>query len=195
MLGTGETRLTAQPAPVAQPGAAAQPAPVAQPAPIAQPAPVAPTLPAPPVVPPAPQAVAPQPAAAGRKRHPVALIGGGLLAVATFLPWLTGGGISVNALDLPIEFLWSLTPSDGPIKIGFATLLLGGAGAGLSLLPRTAWLRKLAGSIGTALVIAFVVQLFRSIDQAGGTTGDLFSAIGFGVYVALAGAVALQFSR
>ncbi len=203
MLGTGETRLhqtppaaapARQPDPVAQPPTpAAQPL-AAQPAPTPLPAPT--TLPAPPVVPAAPQPVAARPgAASGRQLHPLALIGGGLLVVATFLPWITGGGISVDALDVPIESLWSLSAGDGPIKVGFLTLLLGGAGAGLSLLPRTAWIRRLCGSIGAAVVLAFAVQLFRSIDQAGGSGGDLFSAIGIGVYVALAGALALQFSK
>jgi hypothetical protein len=112
--------------------------------------------------------------------------------VAVFLPWLGG---SSNALDVPIEALWDLEAGDGPVKLGFALLALGGLGAGLSFVSRLAWVRRLCGSVALAATLGFALQLYRSVDQLGGTFGDVFDAIGFGVYIALAGAVALQVSR
>ncbi|HEX5901917.1 MAG TPA: hypothetical protein VF028_02205 [Actinomycetota bacterium] len=55
--------------------------------------------------------------------------------------------------------------------------------------------RRLAGSIGLAVTLAFALQLYRSVDQAGGSFVDAVSGIGFGVVLALAGAIALQVSK
>jgi hypothetical protein len=46
-----------------------------------------------------------------------------------------------------------------------------------------------------AIVLGFAAQLYRAIDATGGSVGDVFTTIGVGIYLALAGAVALQFSR
>jgi hypothetical protein len=51
------------------------------------------------------------------------------------------------------------------------------------------------GSIGLALILGFALNLYRSIDQAGGSLGDVIGAVGLGIYVALAGAVCLQISK
>ena len=126
---------------------------------------------------------------------PLAFGGGVAIVIGTFLPWVSAGGASTNALDIPVQFLFSLNASDGPIKVGFVTLGIGIAAAVLSFLPKTAWARRLCGSIGVAVGAAFMLQLFRTIDQAGGSFGDLFSTIGLGAYLALAGAISLQISR
>jgi hypothetical protein len=127
---------------------------------------------------------------------PFAMGGGALLVVATFLPWISFGGFGqANAMDVPVEALWDLSAQDGALKVGFVTLALGLVGAGLSFVPRSAWVRRLCGSIAFAVVAAFLLQLFRGIDQAGGSLGDVFDAAGFGVYVALAGGIGLQVSR
>lgn len=158
--------------------------------------PVAASLPAPP----SPQAT-PQPAAArpttgqARPIKPLALAGGAALVVATFLPWLSGVGSSVNALDLPIQALWDVDAQDGAVKLGFALLAFGAVGIALAFVPGPAALRRLCGSLGVAAVLAFAAQLYRAIDAQGGTLGDVFDVIGVGLYVALAGAVALQVSR
>jgi hypothetical protein len=75
------------------------------------------------------------------------------------------------------------------------TLLLGLLGAGLSFLPRTAWVRRRCGKHRLALVAAFVLQLFRSGNQAGGSLGDLLDVVGVGVVGAALGAIGLQASR
>lgn len=195
-LGTGETRFHDSPGSAA---AGESTTPIAQhvpSAPFLPPPPAAP-LPIPePTAPIAPIATAPPPAAArtGLPFKPVALAGGIALVVSALLPW-TQGPDAPNALDLPVELLWSLVPGDGPIKIGFLLLAIGGFGAGLAFVPRTAWIRRLCGSLATAIVLAFAVQLFRALDQSGLGAGDLLDVVGAGVYVALAGAVALSASR
>jgi hypothetical protein len=126
---------------------------------------------------------------------PLPLAGGLAIVIAVFLPWASFGDGSANALDVPIEVLWDLEAGDGPVKLGFALLALGGLGAGLSFASGWGWIRRLCGSVALAVTLGFALQLYRSVDQAGGTFGDVFDAVGFAVYIALAGAVALQVSR
>jgi len=126
---------------------------------------------------------------------PLALGGGLALVIATFLPWISGEGVSANALDIPIQTLWDLNADDGPIKIGFVLLALGAAAAGLSFMPRTNAIRRICGSVALAIVLGFTLQLYRSVDLAGGSVGDVLSTIGVGVYIALAGAIVTQVSK
>lgn len=111
-----------------------------------------------------------------------------------FLPWISGAG-SATGFDVPVQALWDIEAADGPVKLGFVLVAIGAIGGGLSLGQRTTWLRRLGGSIGVAIVLGFAAQLYRVIDASGGSIGDVFTTIGVGVYVALAGAVALQISR
>jgi hypothetical protein len=127
---------------------------------------------------------------------PLALGGGVLLVIGAVLPWISIDGLgSSSALDIPVQSLWDLNAPDGPIKIGLVTIGLGLAGGSLSLLSRTATIRRLCGSVALAVVVAFLLQLFRAFDQAGGPFGDLLSSIGIGVYLTVAGAIGLQISR
>jgi hypothetical protein len=196
-LGTGSTKLhrsleipaasepTGQLAPAA---AAARPAGLPPP-PESAPAPV--SVPAPVSTPPRATAASARGAVSQLPFKPFALAGGLAIVVAVFLPWL---GESSNALDVPIEALWDLAAVDGPVKLGFALLALGGLGAGLSFVSKWAWLRRLCGSVALAVTLGFALQTYRAVDQFGGI-GDVFDAIGFAVYISLAGAVALQVSR
>lgn len=187
-LGSGQTDLHPSPELPPSDPPSVDPPPVGAPSPRAQGSP----LPAPPV----PQAAEPPRATQATSLRPLALGSGVLLAVASVLPWISlDGAPSINALDIPIQALWDLNAADGPIEIGFITVTLGLLGAGLSFVARTAWVRRLCGSITLAIVAIFVLQLFRSIDQAGGSLGDVLGAIGIGVYVAAAAAIGLQVSR
>ena len=148
-----------------------------------------------------PPPAAPEPAAPGSATvrglppfKPLALTGGLALVVSAFLPWISGGP-SVSAVDIPLEAVWNLEAGDGPVKLGFVLLALGGVGAALAFVPRSARFRRVIGSIGLALILGFALNLYRSIDQAGGSLGDVIGAVGLGIYVALAGAVCLQISR
>jgi hypothetical protein len=125
---------------------------------------------------------------------PLPLVGGLLLIASSFLQWILGGG-SATAFDVPVQALWDIETADGPVKLGFVLVAIGAIGGGLSLGQRTAWLRRLCGSIRVAIVLAFAVQIYRVIDGSGGSIGDVLTTIGPGVYAALAGAVALQISR
>lgn len=196
-LGSGETKLT--PTPVVATGASEATAslpPVAPPSATLPPPPGAPPI-AVPTVASAPQAPAPQAVQTPRRSvavKPLPVAGGLLLLASAFLPWISGAG-SANALDIPIQALWDIEAADGPVKLGFALLALGILGTGLAVIQRTPWLLRLCGILGVAIVLGFAAQLYRAIDASGGSVGDVFSTIGVGVYVALAGAVALQFSR
>ena len=124
---------------------------------------------------------------------PLALTGGLALVVSVFLPWISGG-VSISAIDIPLEAVWSLDAGDGAVKLGFVVLALGGAGAALAFVARSVGFRRLTGSIALALILGFGLNLFRSIDQSGGSLGDVVGAIGLGIYAALAGAVCLEIS-
>lgn len=202
-LGSGETKLTPMPVVTSAAGESTASLPPVDPASAALPPPPgAPALVASPVAtaPPAPQVVQ-TPAsqvARGPGRSvavkPLALVGGLLLIVSAFLPWISGAG-SATGFDVPVQALWDIEAADGPVKLGFVLVAIGAIGSGLSLGQRTTWLRRLCGSIGVAIVLGFAAQLYRAIDASGGSLGDVFTTIGVGVYVALAGAVALQISR
>jgi hypothetical protein len=211
-LGTGETKLHATPVAAGAPAAPAEPTapipPVGRDEPTAPVAPVAPAGPETPAGPaagsdalPAPPS-APHPIPSASRGvatqlpfKPLALAGGAAMILAVFLPWISVGGSTTNALDVPLQAIWDPNTGDGAIKLGFVVLLLGAVGAGLSFMPNTATYRRLAGSIGLAVVLAFALQLVRSGDQAGGSFGDALGAVGVGVYLALAGTIALQVSK
>jgi hypothetical protein len=202
-LGTGETELHASPVAAAAPATPTEPtapmSPVLSGEPTAPVIPVASAagsdaLPAPPSAP-HPVPTAPRAGAAQLPIKPLAVAGGAAMVLAVFLPWISVGGSSTNALDVPLAAIWDPDTGDGAVKLGFVVLLLGAIGAGLSFMPNTTRYRRLAGSIGLAVVLAFALQLVRSVDQAGGSFGDVVGALGIGVYLALAGAIALQLSK
>jgi hypothetical protein len=195
-LGSGQTKLHASPVADPEPAQVTQP-PTATPEAVPLPAP--PSAPHPVVTP--QRVVQPQPAPAASAARalpfkPVAVAAGALLVIGALLPWISGAGLTTsNALDVPVQSLWDLNATDGPIKVGFVTIALGLLGGGLSFVPRTAWVRRLCGSIALAVVAAFVLQFFRAVDQAGGSFGDVLESIGIGLYLSLAGAIGLQLSR
>jgi len=201
-LGSGETKLTPTPVVSGAAGEATESLPPVDPASAALPPPpgAPPAVAAPVATVPPPQAVqAPVPQAApGPARSvtvkPLALVGGLLLFVSAFLQWILGAG-SATGFDVPVQALWDIETTDGPVKLGFVLVALGAIGGGLTLGRRTSWMRRLCGSIGVAIVLGFAAQIYRVIDASGGSMGDVLTTIGPGVYVALTGAVALQVSR
>jgi hypothetical protein len=125
---------------------------------------------------------------------PVALAGGVVILVGVFLPWISGG-LSLSGLDVPLEAVWNIDAGDSALKLGYAFLVLGTASAALSFVGRSVRIRRILGSLALALVLGFALQLYRSIDQAGGSFGDVISTIGIGVYVTVVGAICLQLSK
>ncbi|MGQ0668262.1 MAG: hypothetical protein ACT4PO_01070 [Actinomycetota bacterium] len=128
---------------------------------------------------------------AGLKAAPLALIGGVAVAVASFLPWLSGRFGSTKAFDIAFNALYDFDATSGAFKLGVALLIVGAGGAALAFVPKSSSLRRLGGGLALAMVVAFVVQLIRALNAFGGDVGDVFSALGAGVYVAAAGGALL----
>jgi hypothetical protein len=126
--------------------------------------------------------------------QPLAIAGGIAVVLGVFLPWLSFPGSSSDGFDVPLSFLWSLESGDGGIKMGIPLLVLGAAGAGLSFLPGTKQIRRLVGGLALLIVVAYVVQLFRTVGRLGGDA-NAFDLMGAAVYVAAAGGALLSVSR
>lgn len=188
-LGTGQTRLHESPVGAPPPVEQATTEPLAS----AVPLPAPPTAPHPVVR--ASPAIPGQSAGRTLPFKPLALAGGALLVIGALVPWITASGSSSNALDFPVQSLWDLGATEGPIKVGFVTIGLGLIGGGLAFLPRTATIRRLCGSIALAVVLAFALQFYRAIEQSGGSVEDFVRSLAIGVYLSLAGAIGLQVSR
>jgi hypothetical protein len=126
----------------------------------------------------------------------IGLVGALAIALSALLPWLRLGGESANGFDVPVEFLLSYDSSlDTGIKLGLLLILLGVAGlAAVVLFPDPRW-RRGVGIAAVAIAVVYVVQVQRALG-AGPAAGrpSLLSAVGFGVYVALVGGLALAFA-
>lgn len=182
-----------------------QPAPQQPPAQGAPPPPQQPQ-PSPPSTPPqqpAPQPSPPSAPAPGggagfrfQAGHGAALAGGVLAAISAVIDWLSTDFPEVSGFDIAVQVLFDYQTNAEPgLSVGLVVLLLGLVGAGLAFLPP----RGYVGSsiLGGAIVAAaglFTIQLFRSINDAGGDIGDLFDVIGFGPALAAVGGLLLVFS-
>lgn len=207
----GASQVAASPAPTSAPQAPAPPPPPA-PAPpaVTQIMPPQATAPGYAAVPPPsratpPPAAAPPPAAgvtapltaAAPRRlgiQPLAIAGGIAVALAVFLPWLSVPGSSSDGFDVPLSFLWSPESGGGGIKLGIVLLVIGAAGAGLSLLPGTEQIRRVLGSLALLMTVAFVGQLFRAVGKLGGGA-NAFDFLGAAVYVSALGGALLAVSK
>ncbi len=129
-----------------------------------------------------------------RPIRPLALVGAAAVLVGVFLPWVSdalGGG---NGFDVPLSFLWSLQNADG-VKLGVLMLVVAGAATALSFVPGTGPLRRILGLVAMAVAVVYGIQLFRLIDQLGGSAGDVLDTLGVAPYVTLAGGGLLTASR
>ena len=111
------------------------------------------------------------------------LAGAAGLIISAFLDWVRG----VTGVNLDIRSLWlinrfSTSNSTFYETVGFAVIVLGLI-AIIGLAPRSGWLTRLAGAVGIAGFILFVIQLYRSTGA--NDVGDLR----LGAWVALAGSV------
>ncbi len=119
---------------------------------------------------------------------PIGAIGAAVLAAAAFLPWFSIDGFDANAMDVSLKFLWDLEGQGDPM-LGIALLVLGGIGLLTSFLPLVpGGLRRMAALGGILVSALFVLQVHRGLDT---TFSDTISAIGYGVYAAVVGAVVL----
>jgi hypothetical protein len=113
---------------------------------------------------------------------PIALIGGVLAILSSFLAWDDMAGVAFDdSFEIPLQFLWD-EDATGGFKLGVPLVIVGAAVALLSLSPiaPVVFLRRLGGVLLLAAVALFVVQLGR---QVGWDNLD----VGVGPYLAGAG--------
>ena len=108
------------------------------------------------------------------------LLGGGLVIAASFLPWLTLGGKSISAWQIPVLSLLPGHSISGPpagilLMVGVLVLL-----PYLIRRPLPTWLRIVVAAVGSNLALVLLVAELRA-------SPTIFP--GLGVLVALAGAV------
>jgi hypothetical protein len=116
----------------------------------------------------------------------VPLVGAAAALIAAFLPWISTGPVSENAMNLPITFLFDYeTTETGGLKIGWVVIALAALAVALCVRPENvpAQARR---AVGWGLVLIPTVYVAQ-LQRAAGTlqTGSVFSLIGFGVYIAL----------
>jgi hypothetical protein len=127
------------------------------------------------------------PATAGTS-FPLGAVGAIALTVATFLPWFDSGGLTADAFDVALPFLWDVEAGGDP-RLGILVLALGALGlAALFLKAVPDGVRLVAGVGGLLVAALFILQVHRGVDA---TFSDTIAVLGYGVYVALAGAAVL----
>jgi hypothetical protein len=112
------------------------------------------------------------------------LAGAAGMIVSAFMNWIR----NVDGVNLHVESLWTpgvfgrATTGEFFETVGFGFIVLGII-AILGLAPRTGWFTRLAGAVGIAGFILFVVQVYR--------TREPFDAadLQLGAWLALAGSV------
>jgi hypothetical protein len=82
---------------------------------------------------------------------------------------------------------------DDAVKLGYLVLGLAAAGVAGSVRPSMAWLKRVAGIGAVVACVLFIVQIQRVLSLLGG--GSLFSIVGPGVPLTLAGGLVLIFEE
>ncbi|MDX1691622.1 MAG: hypothetical protein R3290_11430 [Acidimicrobiia bacterium] len=131
-----------------------------------------------------------------------ALVGGGVALGSILLPWLGSGAFTLRPFDIPAAYLWSAAAAPSDISIGLVMLV----GAGLTVAAALLGVLGIApagampaaavfGSIATAIVAVFAAQTIRLGLDAGTPFADVLTdVIGYGVWVALVGALIASWS-
>jgi hypothetical protein len=131
----------------------------------------------------------------------VALVGGLLYFIASWLSWLhfefRGTGSitqSFSAYDIPAHFLLDSRSDSGGLSLGIVILFFGFACLAAAVLSATSrrlgLLSVIAGGAALLVVVLFLVQTGYIIDALGPAfDSSYFSVLRFGVYIALLGAI------
>jgi hypothetical protein len=124
--------------------------------------------------------------------------GAALVALAVFLPWIDFGEFSssVNALDVPLAFLFSWeNGADGGLGLGLVLFLLAAAAFALRHLSGLEKRAKIPGALCVPLIVMFLVQMNALLGAFDGgdpeatiETPSLFDIVGMGAWLALIGA-------
>lgn len=120
---------------------------------------------------------------------PIAAIGGIAVAIAAFLPWFSLDTFDANSFEVALPFLWDLHASGQP-ALGYLVAALGALGLlapFVEQIPSGA--RRFAGVASVAVAALYVFQVNRGLGTG---LGDTIDTVGYGVYVALAGGLALM---
>jgi hypothetical protein len=122
---------------------------------------------------------------------PLGALGAVAMIVAAFLPWFDSGGFTADSFKVALPFLWDLGASGDP-ALGYAIAGLGALGLIAEFLKGVPdGLRRLAGIAGLVAAALFAYQVNRGVA---GTVSDTIDVLGYGVYVAIAGALVLLIS-
>ena len=131
----------------------------------------------------------------------LALVGGLLYLVASWLAWLhfdfrgtTSITQSFSAYDIPAHFLLDSRSDSGGLSLGIVIAFFGFACLVAAVLSATnrrlGLLSVIAGGVALLVVVLFLVQTRYIIDALGPTfDSSYFSVLRFGVYIALLGAI------
>lgn len=149
---------------------------------------------------PAPHSETADGAAGGFALSP-ALIPGFVIALSSVFPWFKFLGASINAFKIPVKYLTdpnSVQSTGGIFTVGLLILALGIGVTLLTVFPKSDLARR--AMAGGALLIAsvFVAQTQRAVSSQPADAlikVSLMSFLGFGVLVALAGALGAQFLK
>ena len=128
---------------------------------------------------------------AGFSLAPLPLVGAVGLLLAAFLPWVDAFGGSSNSFDVALSFLWDLTASGAPY-LGWAVVALAALALAAAAAAKTnSGLLRALGILAIALVVDFVIQMYRGVTDGGGSFGDVFDLLGFAPWIALGSGVVL----
>ncbi len=124
-------------------------------------------------------------------RTPLGLVGGALALLGVFLPWFSIAGNDSNAFYFPVAFLWSTDEAGSGdaslVSIGGLVVLLALVIAAMSFIGNTN-ARRIAGAVTALVGLVHAIEVQRLLSDTPGAPG-LFSVLGYGAYVSLAGGV------
>jgi hypothetical protein len=131
---------------------------------------------------------------AGFKLSP-APIGVAAIVLGSLISWIRMSGFNGNAFRVPLSFLFDYQTTGGGIKVGLLLMAIAAAAGVFCVLPGKVNVRRILGGLVALISVLYVFQLNRVLSAAGDDAPGLFSVVGFGVPIVLAGAVALTVDR
>jgi hypothetical protein len=119
-------------------------------------------------------------------------IGAALVLIGSVLSWIRIAGAKGSAFKVPLKFLvdYKTESGSGP-KVGLLLLAIAIVAGVFCILPGQVKVRRILGGVAIVIALLYAIQLQRALSAAGSGAPSLFSALGYGVIVALLGGVAL----